>query len=224
MDNNSPQIETSYTLQSPSTTIQPFSYLVLTNTNDWTQSPPNAFNTKIPSLNNDGTTVILLNQFDEVIDYVSYNKDMHNFSIKDTKGISLEKIDLTIQNNQNNWTSASTLIGSTPGEMNSANHQFIFKNTLTIEPKTIDFNFAQTNILFSYEFENEKSGNCILFNEKGQKIEDILVNEYLASQGVFTWSPTDLFNITTGNYIIVWETWDNTGNNKVEKYVISIIR
>ena len=142
--------------------------------NYWKTIPPNATNTKIPTLNNDGTTIILLNQFNEIIDYLSYDDSYHSQGIKDTKGISLEKIDLDIQNQSSNWTSASSLIKNTPGERNSAHHQFVFKSTLTIEPKQLDFNYGETSFLFSYQFESEKSGNCILFNEKGQHLVDIL--------------------------------------------------
>lgn len=206
------------------TTISPREYHVFSDLSNWVTIPPNSTHTKIPTLNNDGTTIILLNQFNEIIDYLSYDKSYHSQLIKETKGISLEKIDLDIKNQKSNWTSASSLVKSTPGETNSVNHQFLFKTTLTIEPKQLDFNFGATSFLFSYQFEGEKSGSCFLFNEKGQKLTDILNNEHLASQGIFTWSPSDSFNMVTGNYIIVWETWDDSGSKKIEKYVVSIIR
>lgn len=217
-------VESIVNISEPINEISPNGYRVFTELNTWNTIPPNVTHTKIPILNNDGTTIILLNQFNEVIDYVSYDKLYHSPSSKKTKGISLEKIDNDIQNEKSNWTSASSLVKNTPGEVNSAHHPFEFKTTLTIAPKQLDFNYGETSFLFSYAFEQEKSGNCILFNEKGQKLVDILNNEHLASQGIFTWSPSDSYNITTGNYIIVWETWDNLGNRKTEKYVVSIIR
>ncbi len=67
-------IESIVPIPEPINTIIPDDYQVFTELNNWKTIPPNATNTKIPTLNNDGTTIILLNQFNEIIDYLSYDE------------------------------------------------------------------------------------------------------------------------------------------------------
>lgn len=75
----------------------------------------------LPNLVNSGGRIHILNQFQELIDEAGFDPDWHYSRIKDTKGISLERISFSKSGLlQGNWFSASAVSGyATPGEVNS---------------------------------------------------------------------------------------------------------
>ena len=207
--------------------LQPNKYLAVFNFKNWLgKIPINSYNSTIPSLINEGTTLVLLDSLNNIIDEVTYSPNMHSPNLKITKGISLEKIDLRTHNSTQNWTSASTLIESTPGEENSSSRSLTYSNSLAIDPVFLDLSKTEEPFfLFTYSFEDERSGNCSVYDENGNYIATILNNASLSANGIFKWYVTETNKIvTTGMYIVLWETWNNDGNKKTEKHVVTVVR
>ena len=207
--------------------LQPNKYLAVFNFKNWLgEIPINSYNSTIPSLINEGTTLVLLDSLNNIIDEVTYSPNMHSPNLKITKGISLEKIDLRTHNSTQNWTSASTLIESTPGEENSSSRSLTYSNSLAIDPVFLDLSKTEEPFfLFTYSFEDERSGNCSVYDENGNYIATILNNASLSANGIFKWYVTETNKIvTTGMYIVLWETWNNDGNKKTEKHVVTVVR
>jgi hypothetical protein len=77
------------------------------------------FNLKEFGLTLIGTTLYLEDAFSNVIDSMYYDDNMHKF-VKETKGLSLEKINLDLpSNNYNNWGSCLSKNRATPFAVNS---------------------------------------------------------------------------------------------------------
>jgi hypothetical protein len=88
-----------------------------------------------------GATVILMNSELEVSDQFTYVEDLHHPLLKDTKGVSLERLSIKSSASLNsNWHSASAGEEfATPGRLNS---QLIpddfFERVIQIDPEVFD--------------------------------------------------------------------------------------
>lgn len=103
--------------------IPAYSYAVICSQSNTTLFP-NTINTigvtSFPSLNNTGDTITLYNSSNNIIHSVYYNDAMHENSVKQNGGWSLELKDTTKYCVINgNWTSSSNSQGGTPGKPNS---------------------------------------------------------------------------------------------------------
>ncbi|MEN9522616.1 MAG: hypothetical protein RL065_993, partial [Bacteroidota bacterium] len=74
----------------------------------------------VPSLNNNGDYIELLDPNTNVIHSVNYNINFYHSNIKKNGGYSLEMIDpLNPCNGENNWRASNDISGGTPGRKNS---------------------------------------------------------------------------------------------------------
>ena len=122
-------LSTRYPLSSINTLIEPDGYAVLTKSIEgvadfyMVTSPASLFEiSKLPILANTSSTLVLFRTEDgTIIDEVSYSSKWHASSIKDQKGVALERIDPEAETQSpSNWTSASATAGyGTPGYRNS---------------------------------------------------------------------------------------------------------
>lgn len=107
----------------PDVTIAPQEYVILCKTTYATEFE--AFGkvaslSSLPSLNNSGDELTLLNPSGEIIDRVKYDINWYQSSVKSEGGWSLELIDLTNPcGEENNWTASVADEGGTPGKTNS---------------------------------------------------------------------------------------------------------
>ena len=79
-------------------------------------------------MNNDESTIVLINKSGKVFDELSYHEDWHYGELNDNENVSLEKIDIKGFNVSSNWTSASSTENfATPGYKNSNNYDTNFE-------------------------------------------------------------------------------------------------
>jgi hypothetical protein len=229
---NSKTITTDYILA-------PNSYLALTSDplvlkSYYLQSiEKNMLKTDLPSLNDDEGSIALLNPQNKWVDFLQYSDKWHSTFLKDTEGVSLERISFTQNTNDaNNWKSASSNAGfATPGFINSNSRpeNFINENAVFIEPEI--FSIQQPGQDFSkihYKF--DQSGwvtNIKILDQQGRLIKTVANNEILAFEGFFRWDgeQDDGTKARIGYYLVWFEVFDTLGNVQTfRKRVVIVAR
>lgn len=202
--------------------IYPDDYLVLSaDSTHLLQTYPSAVSGKfvqftLPSYNNDSGTVYLL-QDNTIRDAVSYTEEWHFALLDDPKGKSLERINPDLGNDKNNWHTAAEAIGfATPGLLNSQYHEAITQGSLNYTSDVIspDNDGFEDVLLVSYELEqNGLVGSFTIYNDRGQKIADVLKSEMLSQTGSFSWDGirTDGTKASIGVYVGVFEVFSVDG-------------
>ena len=176
--------------------------------------------TDLPSLNDDEGTISLVSSQNKILDFFGYSDKMHSSFLKDTEGVSLERISvLQNPNDGNNWKSASSNAGfATPGYINSNARpdNFVNEHAVTLEPEV--FSVQQPGQDFSkihYKF--DQSGwvaNVKILDQQGRLVKTVANNETLTFEGFFRWDgdQEDGTKSRVGYYVVWFEVFDNTGN------------
>lgn len=232
-------LNTRYPLSSVTATIEADGYVLLTKnlegvTDFYTiQSPSSLFEVpKLPILANTSSTLVLFRTKDgTVIDEVSYTSKWHASSIKDQKGVSLERIDPDAgTQSPSNWTSASATVGyGTPGYPNSQSDISLPDDPDTPdEPtgiKTPQWDESAGHYTISY-YLDQPGYNCraFVFNIAGQRVAQIANHELLGLTGKLTWDGYALSGkqLQTGVYIFYAELYHTSGTVKRYKQVFLV--
>ena len=232
-------LNTRYPLSSVTATIESDGYVLLTKnlegvTDFYTiQSPSSLFAVpKLPILANTSSTLVLFGSKDgTVIDEVSYTSKWHASSIKDQKGVSLERIDPDAETQSpSNWTSASATVGyGTPGYPNSQSDISLPDDPDTPdEPtgiKTPQWDESAGHYTISY-YLDQPGYNCraFVFNIAGQRVAQIANHELLGLTGKLTWDGYALSGkqLQTGVYIFYAELYHTSGTVKRYKQVFLV--
>ncbi len=186
--------------------------------------PENLFKTQdLPPFNNDEGMVSLMNKEGKVIDFFRYSEDNHSGFLRDTEGVSLERISFERpSNNPNNWQSAASTSGfATPGKMNS---QFFISTEnneeVTIEPEV----FAPGNtgrqdfVLIKCRFAaSGNMANIKILDSNGRHIKTIISHKSIGAEEDFKWEGMDDNGqmVRMGYYIVFVEIYNSTGDKKL---------
>lgn len=145
---------------------------------------------KLPVLANTASTLVLFRTADgEVIDEVSYSSKWHAPSVKNRKGVALERIDPdAATQNPANWTSASETAGfGTPGYQNSQYGNPSSEGSTGIEPPV----WIEETGSYRISYLLDRPGyNCraFVFNTSGMRVAEIANHQLLGTSGDLTWS------------------------------------
>lgn len=175
----------------------------------------------LPTYSNDEGNVFLINNLDEVVDAFSYNEDMHFALLNSVDGVSLERIDYNRPtNDESNWHSASEAVGfATPGYENSQYLEAETGSEITISPESFspDNDGFDDVVNIAYQF-NEPGyvANIIIYDSKGRLTKNLVKNEYLGTNGTFSWDGIDenKEKAAIGIYIIYVEVFSDAGEVK----------
>ena len=234
-------LNTRYPLSSVAVTVEPDGYVLLTKnlsgvTDFYTiQSPSSLFEvSKLPILANTLSTLVLFRTTDQaVIDEVSYSSKWHASSIKDQKGVALERIDPEQETQSaSNWTSASASSGyGTPGYHNS---QSGLQPDNPDDPDAPDeptgieapqWDESAGHYTISY-YLDQPGYNCraFVFNLSGQRVAQIANHELLGMTGKLIWDGGALSGrqLQTGVYIFYAEIYHVNGTVKSYKQVFLV--
>src|SRR5690606_29005740 len=151
-----------------------------------------------PTLTNSLGAVILLRE-EQVIDSLFYTVGMHDVFIKNSKGVSLERVSFNKSSNtQGNFISAAANTGyATPGYKNSqlesqeAPNQSIFLNSKTFAPSSGE----QLEINFHFN-KGGQMANLFIYNRSGKKVRSFLKNHRVGTKDRITWDGKDDNNNT----------------------------
>lgn len=223
-------LNTRYPLEAYPQTLQAGDYLLLTKSIEGVEnfySLPASLNwleCKLPVLSNTGSTVVLYREDGEIIiDEVSYSPKWHAPTVKNKKGVALERKDPDKDSqNADNWTSAASSAGfGTPGLENS---QYLSEETET-DSEEIDDPIYQPTGTFQIPYRLNQSGYMArgwIFDLSGRKVALIADNILLGTQGYLEWNGKgrDGSPLNTGIYIIYLELWHPGGNVIRKKQVL----
>ena len=178
----------------------------------------NCLECKLPALSNTGASVVLYRASDEeIIDEVTYSPQWHDESVKNRKGISLERIDPDGDSQDaDNWASAASSYGSgTPGGQNSQRENDSEENVTGNEQISIPVYQPSGNYLITYRLdESGYSARGWIFDISGRRVATLVDNESLGTNGVLEWDGAgkDGSRLSPGIYIMYLELWNTSGS------------
>ena len=179
----------------------------------------------LPSYPISGGTVALLSGKGEMVEKFMYDPKMHHPLIRNTKGVSLERISSkTSAEVPSNWQSASGNEDyATPGKRNSMALKGEFEsNLIQIEPQVFDpeGSFGLTFTSIRYELDQPGwVGSFSIYSASGHLVQILAQNQLLGTEGLFTWKGTDATGakVRSGYYILLVELFDLNGQLSVIK-------
>lgn len=182
----------------------------------------------LPSFNDDEGNVTISTiegSTSNILDSFDYSEDLHNNLLRDKEGVSLERISLMSDTNEeNNWFSSSSSNNfGTPGYENSARLPTTISEGQIELPYTT---FSPNNdgdkdiLLINYSF--DKPGfvaNVEIYNDTGRLITEIANNQILNNSGFLRWDGIDEDGMLSpiGIYIINMNFFHPDGDNIFEK-------
>ena len=209
--------------------ISPMSYVAFTtDPSILTSQYPNTvqknlFTTALPSLPDDAGSIAIVSDNGKVIDAFSYSDKMHSAFVKDSEGVSLERISFSAPTNESaNWKSANASSGfATPGYLNSnaRPESTVNPNVVSVEPEIFSPTTPGTDFT-KINFRFDQSGmvaNIKVLDAQGRLIKTVANNETLASIGSYRWDGDrdDGSHARFGYYIVWFEVFDNSGSTQV---------
>lgn len=190
-------LSTRYPLQPVGKRLEAGGYVLLTKevekvTSFYDIADPSALHQlKLPVLANTSSTLVLFRTADEtvVIDEVSYSSKWHAPSVKNRKGVALERIDPEAATQlPANWTSASATAGyGTPGYRNSQDKEASSGSSTGIEPPV----WIEETGSYSISYLLDRPGyscRAYVFNTSGQRVAEISNHQLLGTSGELIWS------------------------------------
>lgn len=166
----------------------------------------------------------LTSSTDSIIDELQYNEDMHHSLLKDTKGVSLEKINLMGGNTTANWHSAASSVNyGTPAYQNSQYlEESISQSVFELTPEVFSPDNDGFEDILQINYRMQEVGfqlNLIVYDARGRQVNRLVRNELLGTEGTFYWNGEDENGqkADMGIYILLFEYFDLEGNVKSEK-------
>ncbi len=187
-----------------------------------------SFNRASLNLNNDEDEIVLLDINRNVQDSLRYYEKWHNPNLKNSKGVSLERISLLDKSiNRTNWTSSVDNSGGTPSKVNSVSFTARKQVPFTVEPNPFspDNDGHEDMTTISYSSGMESSFLRIrVFDRYGRLQRTIINNSHGFGSGNVTWDGFDDNGkpLKIGIYIILLEFLDDT-NGTVNSYKLPVV-
>jgi hypothetical protein len=178
----------------------------------------------MPSTPNAGGTVAILDGTNSMMDSLEYSPDMHLAILRDTRGISLERIDPNRPTTDfRNWSSAAESAGfATPGYLNS---QFfgsrIPDSSFEVYPEVFSPDNDGFDDVLNISYKLDQPGyvaNVTIYDPQGREVRKLVRNEVLGTTGTFTWNGISDSNLRarTGIHVIYIELFNLDG--RVERF------
>jgi hypothetical protein len=229
------QIEYNSKITTENVVVMPNDYLVLANTeNSFYQCYPTAQVSKtmyyqLPSMNDDGGTVLILDAAAVIIDELKYFEKQHSQLLNTNEGVSLERISADVStSNYKNWSSASFASGySTPTLKNSQSIEGITdESNIGITPSVFspDNDGFDDHTLIEINSNNANSWSSIfILDISGNKIKQLINADLIGTSDKIIWDGTDDRNrvISSGIYILYAEIISDQGQvQKIRKPIV----
>ena len=173
-----------------------------------------------PAYSNSGGFALLMSRQGLVVDEMCFSEAMHDPFLKETKGVSLERVSWEVSSMQaDNWHSAAAAVRyGTPGYRNSMASEPVSSTEVgqvTIQPKTFspDGDGWDDHCQIIYNLaEAGCTANVYVFSAGGQLVRHLVKGELIGREGTFVWNGLDQKgqHLPIGLYVIVTEVYDNT--------------
>ncbi|MBE0650919.1 MAG: lamin tail domain-containing protein [Bacteroidales bacterium] len=214
----------------------PASYILLSSSPETVKEQYTTFSSdnflkmeRFPNFNSEQGGILLKENSGLLVDAFNYSDKMHFALLKNTKGVSLERLRFEGQtNNSKNWHSASESVGyGTPGYRNSQfESDTAFADAIQINPSIFSPDGDGYQDLLNIKYNFLEAGNTMsvqVYNSQGYLIRHLIKHEYLGTQGSFSWDGLrdDATKALPGIYILYFELYDLQGH--VKKYKKAVV-
>ena len=217
-------LNTTYSLSDYPDNFEPGEYLLLTKSlegvSGFYEMPVtlHALECKLPVLANGGASLVLYRRSDqETIDEVHYSSSWHDPSVKDKKGVALERINLNGESQtSSNWTSAASASGKgTPGKENSQSSAYPSEENATANEEITRLRL-QPSGEYTLNYTLPQPGYHAkgwIFDIQGRKMATFIDNESLGTTGIIRWDGlgSNGKRLPNGVYIQYIEMWNAEG-------------
>lgn len=208
--------------------LSPYTFAVLTSSKEqlkeqYSITDSLCIEIKLPSFNDDEGSVQIFDEEGNLTGQFDYHKDMHFQLLNNIEGVSLERLDYTIsENNPENWHSASENVGfGTPTKTNSQQRPqgYTSSSCFAVEPQTffISGTAEHTYTLLSYHCETfGKIANVSIINKNGHQVKKWVSNSILSNEAFYKWDGLNDNGeaVPTGIYLLWIQTFDMNGNKE----------
>lgn len=175
-----------------------------------------------PNYTNAGGTVLLMTNDGLLVDAMAYSKAMHYPLLKETKGVSLERVSFSQPSMEpDNWHSAAENAHfGTPGQPNSMmQYQQPTHDSIALTPDVFspDGDGIDDVCFIHYRFDEPGyTINIYVFNAAGQLVRHLAKGELVGQEGSVTWNGIDDngSRVAVGVYVIVTEVFSLEGKVK----------
>lgn len=182
----------------------------------------------LPSYPISSGNVVMLNPDETISEIFSYDDKMHHRLLRETKGVSLERLSPQISvTNPNNWYSASASEGfATPGYKNSQIHDGFSGFGIEVFPQVFvpDAVGEQPYTSIKYKMDQTgMAGTIRIYSVNGLLVRELCQNSIWGNEGFYNWDGTDSGGVKVrAGYYVVWvEIFDLQGNVKqIKKTVV----
>ena len=222
-----------YTVQLSGQLLFPYDYIVYTSSREqvekvyYSENPEHIISLDhfISLPNDEGQLILHLNgSKDSIVDRLHYDEAWHYGLLTNTKGVSLEKIDLHQENIPENWHSAASAVNyGTPAYENS---QFMestnAQSKFELSPEIFSPDNDGYDDVLQINYQMEMPGftlNLVIYDSQGRNIKHLVRNELLGTSGSFYWDgqTEDHQKAAIGIYILYFEYFDLEGHATSEK-------
>ena len=220
-------------------TIQPHDYVVLTTDAAWVcgqytvRFPDKIIEmSSLPSYNDASGCVALFTDDSILIDRLDYTEKMQSRLLRDVEGVALERRSFDVSTQEwSNWYSASSTSGyGTPTYTNSQSREILFiDNELTTTLTLFSPDGDGYNDLMDITWKLQDcslSANISIFDAAGREVRRLGRAILMGCSGIVSWDGTDNDGqrCPRGNYLIVAETYNESGTKQSWRRRISLVR
>ncbi|MCR9014214.1 lamin tail domain-containing protein [Aquiflexum gelatinilyticum] len=182
----------------------------------------------IPSYPISEGNVVFLSPDETISEVLSYSDKMHHRLLKETKGISLERLSpFQPIDNPNNWHSASSTEGfATPGYQNSNVYEGNSQLGIEVDPKVFVPDAPGTQPYTTISYKSDQPGKLAtirIYGVDGTLVRELVQNAVWGNDGFYLWDGTQSngAKVRAGIYIIWVEIFDLEGNvDQIRKTVV----
>ena len=196
------------------------------------QNPDAFITTSLPSLNDDKSSVLILNAQGNITDQLTYSDKWHFKLLDNTEGVALERIDYNgPTQSADNWHSAATSAGyGTPTFKNS---QYRINDgvqgAVKLSPEIISPDNDGQDDFASIDYNFPEPGyvaNITIFDASGRRVRYLQRNALCGTKGSFRWDGLGEKNqdLAVGVYIVYTEVFNLKGMTKQFKLPIVIAK
>jgi hypothetical protein len=186
------------------------------------------------SLGSSSGSAWLISQEGVVLDSLSYNSGMHQPSVRDSRGVSLERISsqaLTLD--PWNWTSHAGTLGGSPGKENSIKintSQINSRLWLSTSPNPFSPDGDGIDEVSTLKINTPSPGWLItaqIVDRHGRPVRTIASGERLGMESEIYWNGLDDLgrSVRTGIYVAVVEAWHLEKKERISgKHAIALLQ
>ncbi|MFZ4589918.1 MAG: lamin tail domain-containing protein [Ignavibacteria bacterium] len=174
------------------------------------------FNSSL-GLSNSGAMIKISDVLNNTIDSVYYSPKWHNNNLSDTKGYSLERINIGLPTTlPSNWSSCANPLGGTPGQKNSIFIQNNKESSLSVSPNPFspDGDGYEDFTIIKYKLKaNTSQIRVKIFDVKGRIVRSLSNNQFTNSESqiIFDGKDDGGQKLRVGIYVVFLEAVDDMG-------------